>query len=158
MAASSSAAIFKQVWKILTQGKNFDRIFQKVNLVSVSPGRCRCELTVEEEHANGQGTLHGGFTMSLVDYMTTLSILTGTDGRLGVSVQFNMSFMQAAKIGEKVAMEAELIKAGKSLAFTKADVFNAKGDIIAQGQQTMFIGSNKKVQDFVDLKSLLKES
>ncbi|XP_022089602.1 acyl-coenzyme A thioesterase 13-like [Acanthaster planci] len=152
MAASMSISAFKQIWKMLPSGKNFDRVFNKINMVAVSPGRCRCEMTVEEEHTNGQGTLHGGFTMSLLDYMTFFTVVTGTSGQMGVSVRANMNFLQSAKVGEKVAMEAELVKAGKTLAFTKADLFNAKGDVIAQGQQTIYIGNNVTIQDMIKSK------
>ena len=34
-----------------------------------------CELKVEEKHLNLAGTLHGGYTSSLVDSITTVAIM-----------------------------------------------------------------------------------
>lgn len=59
-------------------------------MVSASPGKCVCEMTVDESHVNKGGTLHGGLTATLVDSLSTLAIVAG-DGPPGVSVDLNLS-------------------------------------------------------------------
>ena len=49
------------------------------------------ELTVEEQHQNAVGTLHGGLTASLIDSLTTLALLSMENGRPGVSIDLNVS-------------------------------------------------------------------
>ena len=63
----------------------------KVKIVTANPGKVVAELTVEEEHQNASGTLHGGFIATLIDSMTTLALLSGENGRPGVSVDLNVS-------------------------------------------------------------------
>ncbi|XP_022089723.1 acyl-coenzyme A thioesterase 13-like [Acanthaster planci] len=135
MAASEAVLqTFRHLWKMTTSGRNYDRVLKSVNIVSVSPNRgsSRCELTVEEEHSNGQRTLHGGYMTMMVDTLT-LATLAMQVGRIGVSAQLNMSFFRSADIGEKVSIDVDVIKAGKSTAFTQAHILNASGEILAWG-------------------------
>ncbi|XP_038056797.1 acyl-coenzyme A thioesterase 13-like [Patiria miniata] len=136
MAASTPALqLFKQAMKLATGGRNFDRVLGKVNLVAASPGRCSWEVLVEEPEANGQRTLHGGYMMTMVDTLT-LATLAREVGKIGVSVQLNMSFFRSADIGEK---------AGKTLGFTKADIFNSSGDIIATGSHMISLVKSRPI-------------
>lgn len=48
-------------------------------------------MTVEESHLNVNGTLHGGFTATLVDSISTLAIISADDSKPGVSVDMNIS-------------------------------------------------------------------
>ncbi len=61
------------------------------HVVAGGGGRCVCELTVAEEHANPQGTLHGGLTATLVDVVTTAALLSTERALPGVSVDMNIT-------------------------------------------------------------------
>lgn len=58
--------------------------------MSSSQGQCVCEVTVDKSHLNVGGTLHGGFTATLVDVVSTLAIISA-DSNPGVSVDMNIS-------------------------------------------------------------------
>ena len=70
------------------------------------------------------------------------------------SPSYISSVLKSAKVGEKVAMEVEVIKAGKTLAFTKANVFNEEGEILAQGNNIISLRESKSLQEFYE--NLLK--
>ena len=57
------------------------------------------------------------------------------------------SFIRPASLGETVSMDAEVIKTGESLAFVKADIFNSRGDILARGRHTLFVGLEKSADE-----------
>ncbi|XP_033645201.1 acyl-coenzyme A thioesterase 13-like [Asterias rubens] len=150
MAASgASTQAAKQVWRLLMTGHRFESVLSKVDITSASPGRCQCELTVQEEQANRRGTLHGGFISTLVDTLTTVAVISSTAGVPGVSIELCVSFLKAAKIGDKLTMDAEVVKAGESLAFTTANLMNSSGDIIAQGKHIKHVGRKELAEDFV---------
>ena len=69
---------------------HFDVFFQ-VRVISGGNGRCVCEMTVEEEHQNRGGTLHGGLTATLVDQISTTALLTNENTGPGVSVELSVS-------------------------------------------------------------------
>jgi acyl-coenzyme A thioesterase PaaI-like protein len=48
-------------------------------------------MRLGEEHANPQGSMHGGFAALLVDKVTTLALQSNNNGVPGVSVDMTMS-------------------------------------------------------------------
>lgn len=131
----------RAVIKNLQESPCFDRVLDKMNLLSASPGKVVCEMKVEEEHTNRGGTLHGGLTATLVDVVSTAALMYTEKGSPGVSVDMNITYMSAAKIGEEILITAEILKQGRTLAFASVDLTNkATGKLIAQGRHTKFLG------------------
>ncbi|XP_044150576.1 acyl-coenzyme A thioesterase 13 [Bufo gargarizans] len=140
MSASSLSAL-RTLFKTYLDGPGFDRVMSKLQLVSVSPGKIVCELKVDEEHTNRLGTMHGGFTATLVDTVSTVALLNTERGAAGVSVDMNITYMNAAKIGESVLITAQILKQGRTLAFATVDLVNKEtGKLIAQGRHTKHLG------------------
>ncbi|PIO38991.1 hypothetical protein AB205_0007520, partial [Aquarana catesbeiana] len=113
-----------------------------LQIVSASPGKLVCEMKVDEDHTNRGGTLHGGLTATLVDMVSTVALLNTDRGAPGVSVDMNITYMNAAKIGESILITAQVLKQGKTLAFATVDLVNKDtGKIIAQGRHTKHLGN-----------------
>ncbi|XP_040288830.1 acyl-coenzyme A thioesterase 13 [Bufo bufo] len=141
MSASSLSAL-RTLFKTYLDTPGFDRVMSKLQLVSASPGKIVCELKVDEEHTNNLGTMHGGFTATLVDTVSTAALLNTERGAAGVSVDMNITYMNAAKIGESVLITAQILKQGRTLAFATVDLVNKEtGKLIAQGRHTKHLGS-----------------
>ncbi|XP_068189288.1 acyl-coenzyme A thioesterase 13 [Antennarius striatus] len=132
----------KQLFKMLTDCRSFDRVLRGVNIVSASPGKVVCEMRVDEEHTNRGGTLHGGYTATLVDVISTVAIMNTERGLPGVSVDMNITYMTAGKMGKDILITAEVLKGGRTLAFATVDITDkATGKLIAQGRHTKHLGS-----------------
>ncbi|KAK9957427.1 hypothetical protein ABG768_011674 [Culter alburnus] len=139
---SLSLNSLKQIMKAVVDSPGFDRVLSKVEILSASPGKVVCEMKVEEEHTNRGGTLHGGLTATLVDMISTTAIMYSERGAPGVSVDMNITYMNAAKIGEDILITAQVLKQGRTLAFATVDLTNkANGKLIAQGRHTKHLGS-----------------
>ncbi|XP_030644753.1 acyl-coenzyme A thioesterase 13 [Chanos chanos] len=139
---SLSLNSLKQVMRAMIDSSGFDRVLRKVELVSASPGKVVCQMKVEEEHTNRGGTLHGGLTATLVDVISTTALLYTERGAPGVSVDMNITYMSAAKLGEDVLITAQVLKQGRTLAFATVDLTNkTTGKLIAQGRHTKHLGS-----------------
>ncbi|KAM8966943.1 acyl-coenzyme A thioesterase 13 [Pelodytes ibericus] len=135
------ANTLRMLMKAVGEGAGFDRVLNKLDLVSATPGKVVCELTVQEEHTNRAGNLHGGFTATLVDMVSTAALMHTERGAPGVSVDMNITYMNAAKIGDSILITAEVLKQGRSLAFATVDLTDkATGKIIAQGRHTKHLG------------------
>ncbi|KAI8478981.1 Acyl-coenzyme A thioesterase 13 [Branchiostoma belcheri] len=139
--ASSPLQIMRQVMQHISKTKGFDRVMNKVQVVSAEPGKCVFEMKVAEEHLNLPGTLHGGLTATLVDGLTTYALLSMEGGKPGVSVDLHVSYLKAAKPGETITIAAEVLKMGRTLAYTTAQIKNEQGDVIAQGLHTKHVGN-----------------
>nr|XP_020443884.1 acyl-coenzyme A thioesterase 13 [Monopterus albus] len=133
----------KRIMREMVDTSGFDRVLSKVDILSTSSGKVVCEMRVEEEHANRGGTLHGGLTATLVDIISTLAIMQSERGAPGVSVDMNITYMNAAKMGEDILITAQVLKQGRTLAFATVDLTSkATGKLIAQGRHTKHLGSS----------------
>ncbi|NXA46962.1 ACO13 thioesterase, partial [Nothocercus julius] len=132
--------VLRDAMRYMLEARGFDRVLRKVKLVSAAPGKVVCELKVEEEHTNRGGTLHGGLTATLVDVVSTAALMYTERAVPGVSVDMNITYTAAAKIGEEVLITAQILKQGRNMAFASVDLTNkATGKLIAQGRHTKYL-------------------
>ena len=117
------------------------------------------------------GNLHGGMTATLVDMLTTLVTFTSPPHKLGVSVDMSIryyiiliyiltpfahvvifhygnfflhgSYLRPVPVGEDVTINAEVIKMGRTLVFTGAELLNKDGKLVAKASHTKFIGEGQ---------------
>ncbi|MBN3295348.1 ACO13 thioesterase, partial [Amia calva] len=81
-------------------------------------------------------------TATLVDVVSTVALLHTERQAPGVSVDMNITYMNAAKLGDDVLITAQVLKQGRTLAFATVDITNkATGKLIAQGRHTKHLGS-----------------
>ncbi|XP_014281987.1 acyl-coenzyme A thioesterase 13 isoform X2 [Halyomorpha halys] len=85
--------IVKQAWNRLMERKvGFEQVLKKVTLTHAADGVCLAEMTVDQEHTNSIGTLHGGLTSTLVDTISGMALATKTkDGSVGVSIDLHVT-------------------------------------------------------------------
>lgn len=124
--------------------------------MSASEGKITCELTIEQEHTNAAGSLHGGLTATLVDGISTFAIVSasyppGVSTDLNVRYKINgfnifnftlyyYSYLRPAPLGKTVIINAQCSKIGKTLAFATVDISDKDtGKLIAQGRHTKYI-------------------
>ncbi|XP_013112075.1 acyl-coenzyme A thioesterase 13 isoform X2 [Stomoxys calcitrans] len=102
-------------------------------------GRCIGEFTVGKSHVNASGGLHGGYTATMIDNITTYALMSA-GSHPGVSVDLHVSYIKSAKEGEVIIVDANTIKTGKKLAYVEC-VLKKKSDgsIVAKGGQTKFV-------------------
>ncbi|KAJ8300889.1 hypothetical protein KUTeg_022408 [Tegillarca granosa] len=127
------------IYRVITLAMSQSRS-PHIKVVSGGEGTCVCKLKVTENDQNRGGTLHGGMIATLVDAVSTWALLTSEKQTAGVSVDMNISYMKAAKVGEDITIDAKTLKLGNRLAFLTVDITNNDGQLIAQGKHTKFIG------------------
>lgn len=103
-------------------GYDADLLRNHISIVSASlepTARVIARFTVSPSMCNGIGIMHGGATATIFDNCTSLPlILVSKEGFwdwTGVSRSLNVVYLEAAREGEEIELEAELIKATKRL-------------------------------------------
>jgi len=145
-ASNATAKLMKSAFDMLLspKSKGFDRVLSKCQFVEGDVGRCVAALVIDEEHTNRGGTLHGGLSALLVDNISTLA-LTSADGEpfsYGVSVNMDLSYLKAAKLGEEILIEANVLKRGRTLAFLEVELRKrSTNELLVKGSHTKYIGS-----------------
>jgi len=72
-----------------------------VDLISAGNGQLIAEMVVEKQHTNVLGTLHGGFTATAIDVLSSMAVLThprvvediDSAPNGGVSVDIHVSYV-----------------------------------------------------------------
>ncbi len=100
-----------------------------IDLVDLSPGRARTELTVTPALCNFHGTPHGGAVYSLAD--AAFAAASNSHGRTAVALETNISYLEAVETGETLAAVAEETHAAGRTAEYEVEVVDGSGDRVA---------------------------
>ncbi|KAI9505845.1 hypothetical protein GGI25_001253 [Coemansia spiralis] len=145
MAPSSTA--FNHVRKVIqaVQERNgFDALcFKQMKLLSADTGHVRGEVQVAKEYLNAIGGTHGGWLSTMVDVGGSLAIASYGFKTTGVSTDLSVSFLAATKEGANVVFDARVLKLGRTLAYTRVDIFS-NDKMIATGNHTKYIAREQE--------------
>ncbi|KAJ1814244.1 hypothetical protein LPJ56_004906 [Coemansia sp. RSA 2599] len=114
-----------------------------MSLISADAGRVRGEIQVEKGHLNAIGGTHGGWLSTLVDVGGSLAIASHGFNTTGVSTDLSVSFLAASGEGSTIVFDAQVLKMGRTLAYTRVDIFN-NDKMIATGSHTKFVAKETR--------------
>ncbi|CAI0430912.1 unnamed protein product [Linum tenue] len=125
----------------------FERfIMQGLHVDLVEPGRVICSMKVPPRLLNAGNFLHGGATATLVDLVGSAVIFTVGAPQTGVSVEINVSYLDAAYVNEEIEIEARILRVGKAVGVVSVEFRKKKtGKIIAQGRHTKYLAVSSKM-------------
>jgi acyl-coenzyme A thioesterase 13 len=101
-------------------------------LLAVSTQAMTVAFTVREDMTNPMGTLHGGAVAAIMD--DTVGMMVFALGRefAYTSVNLNCDFLNAARVGDVLTVQAQVIRAGKNVIHCECRVMHADGKIVAK--------------------------
>jgi len=106
-----------------------------IELDSLAPGRAALKATTQPQHGNPMGLVHGGLLSSIAD--AAMGNAIRSLGHKAVTVDMSIAFTASARLGDALIARGKVIKSGKNLFFTEANVF-AGENIIAHAKGTFF--------------------
>ncbi|XP_010547868.1 PREDICTED: acyl-coenzyme A thioesterase 13 [Tarenaya hassleriana] len=128
-----------------------DRFFERffagcLKIELIERGRVICSMKVPPRLLNSGNFLHGGATATLVDLVGSAVIFTLGAPQTGVSVEINVSYLDAAYVDEEIEIEAKSLRVGKAVAVVSVELRKKKtGKIIAQGRHTKYLAITSKL-------------
>lgn len=103
-----------------------------VEPAAVEAGKVTTVLTLAKRHQQHTGQVHAGVSAAMADHSMGAAAQTmAPEGHWVLTAELKTSLLRAAK-GERLVCEAQVIKAGRMLSFTEAEVFAESG-----GQRTL---------------------
>ncbi|CAG8484489.1 14475_t:CDS:2 [Acaulospora morrowiae] len=90
---------------------------QRTKVLYASGKKCVFELVVKKEECNRMNTLFGGSVASIIDTLSTATLISNKryrDG--GVSTDLAISYVSTAGIGDTIVIECVNYRIGRSLA------------------------------------------
>ena len=114
-----------------------------LRLVHREDGLAKVAMTVEERHANTNGTAHGGVLTTLMDTACgTAMAYQESIGKSGVAtVSIQVSYLGPTFVGDTITATATCRGRGRRLLTLDIEVENQKGDVVAIGLCTLRVRS-----------------
>jgi len=109
-------------------------------------GYVRMSITLEEHHTNPNGVMHGGVVTALMDEALggVIASVRGLETMFAAphaTVEMNASFLAGARPGDRIVVEARVLRLGRRVAFGEAEAHrgNDGGELVAKGRMTFVI-------------------
>ena len=95
-------------------------------------GRLVADYVVRDELTNPAQVLHGGAASAILDDLIGAMVFTLGREFAFTSVNLNIDFLHAARLGDTVTATAEVVRAGKNIIHCEGRIVAADGKIIAK--------------------------
>ncbi len=106
-------------WREMSGGFGFTELAGPWWVRSTDSGRVM-GLRLAEQHGNQNvGTVHGGMVMTLADNGLGAAVTHAIDGLHCVTISLQTHFVSAAKVGEFMYCEGEVVRRTNSLVFVR---------------------------------------
>ena len=108
--------------------------------VSLTPGKFTTRLKLEKRHFQQDGFAHAGLVAAMADHTAgyaSFSVVPA-DRRI-LTMEYKISYFRPAA-GDYLECRGHVIKAGRQILFTQADVYSVKGGektLVAMAMHTM---------------------
>ncbi|WJX40994.1 hypothetical protein P8452_28414 [Trifolium repens] len=118
-------------------------ILRGLRLHLIQPGRVLFSINIPPRLLNSGNYLHGGAITTLVDLIGAAAIpAVGFPWDSGVSLEINVSCLDAAYAHEEIEIDARVLRVGKTIAAVSVEFRKKKtGQIFAQGRHTKYLPS-----------------
>ncbi|HEY3812701.1 MAG TPA: PaaI family thioesterase [Caulobacteraceae bacterium] len=109
-------------WRRFDTRETFDSLIGPFYFRRGEDGRFRCAFRAEQKHMNAGGRMHGGVLMTFADISLFALAYEEMEGRRGVTVQLDSTFLDAARVGDLLEATGEVTRAGGSLVFVRGQI------------------------------------
>ena len=109
-------------------------------------GKSSVSLDIESKHCNKGGVAHGGLYTMMLDMAlggALVSILPKHEWC--ATTQLSVSFISAARPGEKITANGNVVKRGKNVAHLDGEIITDTGRVISTASGTWAIWDHKPV-------------
>ena len=116
-----------------------------LTVADTGEGMAVVEMTPTEDMANHSGFVHGGMISTLADSAMGRSVRTLKPGVIrALSFDLKLSFIGAAKIGEKLRATGRVIHAGRRTVVTDCRIEGKDGRLVATASATFAVTREKE--------------
>ncbi|KAI8100018.1 HotDog domain-containing protein [Halteromyces radiatus] len=124
-----------------------DYISPYLTIIFADKDKLIWEFDVHDNHCNQLGNLHGGCVATLIDVCSSFATLVheGTNrwDMIGVSTDLGVSYMNGVSSGNRIRLECEVQKLGKTLGYIYTKVYDEDNRICYSGSHTKYTISRK---------------
>jgi len=114
--------------------------------IAVAEGSVSSELVVQQRHTQHTGVVHAGVMATMADHSMGAAAQTlAPQGHWILTAELKTSLLRPARC-ERLVCEAHVLKPGRQISFTEADVWAVSGDertLVMKASATMAVTAPK---------------
>ncbi|KAF4968427.1 hypothetical protein FSARC_4224 [Fusarium sarcochroum] len=142
--AERNAHVQSLMDRLRSKSPIYNFIMSPAKLIGATQGTVTTRMTLNENHINSSGNLHGAVSATIIDFVTGLAIASwDLRDTTGASVDMHISYLSTAKVGDTVEILSTADKIGGSMAFSTIRISKVKdnGELVPVtiGQHTKFV-------------------
>ena len=107
-----------------------------IEIIKVSEGFCKLEMTVRDEMTNGFNIAHGGISYSLAD--SALAFAANSDGVKSLSIETTISHTKKVLSGDRLTAETKEISKNEKNAVYNISITNQEDVEVAHFKGTVY--------------------
>ena len=110
-----------------------------IELTAVGPDWCESQMSVRDHHRQQHGFIHAGVLATLADHTAGGAARAVSGQRDVITIEFKINFLRPA-VGERLRCRAKVLRAGKSIIVSEAEVFALKDGeekLVAKATETL---------------------
>ena len=118
----------------------------KGRVVAFAPERheLRMQFEIGLEFCHTVDIVQGGFITAMLDASMAHAVMAAEHGKVRVSsIDINVSFLRPARAGAFAAVGG-IVKAGRTVAFLKAELYSDKGELVATASSSAHLTREHK--------------
>lgn len=115
-------------------------LLDRVAIESATSGTIVAKLSIETNHVNSKGGIHGAVSATIVDWAGGMAIASTGAEKTGVSTDIHISYVNTARVGDVLTIEGRVSKVGRSLAYTSVEIRRGDGAVVCSGLHTKYVG------------------
>lgn len=135
--------------RLISNSPIYTILMSPIKLISAARGTIITRLTLEANHVNSRGVLHGAVSATIIDFTTGLAIASwDLRETTGASVDMHISYLSTAKVGDEIEVVSTAEKVGGSMAFATIRISKIERDetrtLVTVGQHTKYVRQSNK--------------
>lgn len=106
-------------------------------LIEAEEGKIKADYLIRPEFANPAGMIHGGAYAAIFDEVMGMTTFTLSQPEFFAAINLNIDFLRPSQVGEIITIEAEVVRAGRTMAHVEARIFGNDGKIRAKATSNL---------------------
>lgn len=104
----------------------------------VQPGEVRYFMDIGKQHLATPRAAHGGVLAAFADAVLGVGALSFScqNGNVVSTVEFKITYLAPAHVGDQLTGSSRMLKAGKSLIFMEGEIRNQRGELLVTANGT----------------------
>lgn len=111
--------------------------YLRTEVVPTADGGVQLELTVEAEHTNLYGIIHGGVLMTMAD--TAMGAAALAKNKKVVTINLSMDFMHSVPMTTRLIAVGKVLHDGRHTMTLESEICNAEGKLFAKAHGTFYV-------------------